>query len=233
MQKTFILVHGAWHGSWCWKYIVPKLRDLGHKVHTPDLIENQSSFSHIGLKDYVRNLETVVRNSPSNAILVGHSMAGIVISQVAENIPEKIERLIYVAAYIPEYRGSLIDEEQKSTNSIVPLEAKLDKKTATIAIKHSAKIRELFYGNCSDEDFEYAKSNIADHPFRPFTNKVYLSKENFGSIPKTYIECLQDKAISIDDQRRMQSYVKCEVISIDTDHSPFFSAISHLVAAIL
>lgn len=225
----YILIHGAWHGSWCWGRVKSQLENLGHKVITPDLpghYINKMPFKNINLQLYVRYLEDLIlRNNYYKVILVGHSMGGVVVSQLAENIPQRIEKLIYTCAFIPDNHGSLIDEEKKSKLPTVALKIKVNDVNNSISLPlHSPDtIKDLFYGRCSEIDFKYALSLLQDQPFLPFIDRANLSNK-FHDLPKLYIECLEDKAIMIDDQRRMYSKIKCDVVSLETDHSPFFSA---------
>ena len=115
----------------------------------------------------------------------------------------------------------MLEEEQKSQFPSVALKVKIDEKNYSINldIQHCA---ELFYNNCTAEDIKFASKFLQNQPLLPFASQVSLG-ENFDRIPKTYIECLQDMAIHIEDQRRMN--IVCDNIqSINTDHSPFFSA---------
>ena len=230
---TYVLIHGAWHGSWCWNKLSSRLQSFGHKVLTPDLpghYKNKADFKNITLKSYVDHVQDIVLRTPDPVILVGHSMAGVVISQVAENISDKISRLVYVSGFIPVDGGSLLDEEKKAVIPTVANAITVDEASASISLPlHELKIiTDLFYANCDEETRRYALSHLQKQPLLPFVGTVSVSSARFGSVPKLYIECLQDKAIMIQDQRRMQSYVPCEVATIDTDHSPFFSATDEL-----
>ncbi len=224
--STFVLVHGAWHGSYVWNDVAKSLRKNGHTVYTPDLPghgPNRMNFKDIKLDSYVRSIESILKIHKSRAVLVGHSMAGVIISQVAENMPQNIDKLIYLAGFVPDLGGSIVDEESKAIKPSVALEVKINQELSYIGIKHSANLRHLFYSQCNEELYDYAVSNLQDQPLQPFMDRVNLTKQKFGSVPKFYIECLRDNAISIEDQRRMYAKIKCGVITLDSDHSPFFS----------
>ena len=117
-----------------------------------------------------------------------------------------------------------MDEEKQAAAPTVALEVVINEENESISLSSSKRLRELFYANCCDEDADYCLSHLQDQPLRPFVDTVSISNANFGRVPKLYIECLQDKAIAIEDQRRMHSRIKCAVKTLDTDHSPFFSA---------
>ncbi len=206
MGKVYVLVHGAWHGSWCWNKAAPLLQAKGHEVLTPDLPGHYRSSVpclDVTLKTYVDSISDLIVSKNYKVVLVGHSMAGIVISQVAENIPERIQKLVYLSAFMPEANGSLVQEEAKAKVPSVVKEITIDDQSNEIALKLSPRIAELFYGDCSVEDQVFALSRLQKQPLRPFVDTVSLTKDRFGSVPKGYIECLEDQAIHIEDQRRM------------------------------
>ena len=227
ISKIYILVHGAWHGSWCWHKIARHIENSGHKAITPDLLGHHGhhqNFKDISLADYVAHIEKIIGSIPQPVILAGHSMAGVAISQVAENIPHKISQLIYISGFVPQNGGSLADEEKKALIPSVGLEVAINQEKGYISLPSPARIRELFYAKCSDEDIHYSLSRLQKQPLRPFLDTISISETCYGRVPKLYIECLQDKAVNIEDQRRMHSGIRCNVLSLNTDHSPFFSA---------
>jgi hypothetical protein len=124
-----------------------------------------------------------------------------------------------------------MDEEKKASFPTVALEVTVDQDEGSISLNSSRRIQELFYARASDQDAAYALSLLQKQPLRPFVESISISSR-FEAVPKLYIECLQDQAIRIEDQRRMYSQVSCEVASLDTDHSPFFCADEQLVEAL-
>ncbi len=235
-MNTYILVHGAWHGSWCWENVAKQLIAQGHTVYTPDLpghFNNPCDFHQVTLQLYVKAVQEILRKTDCKVILVGHSMAGVVISQVAENYPEKIACLVYISGFIPAYNGSLVMEEEKASKPSVSLEVKLIKSANIISIKESLKLKQLFYNKCREDDAAYALSLLQDQPLQPFFDKVSLSIKKFDRVKKFYIECLHDQAIAIEDQRRMYSRTNCLPIILSADHSPFFSDVIGLTNALI
>jgi pimeloyl-ACP methyl ester carboxylesterase len=95
-------------------------------------------------------------------------------------------------------------------------------------------LKEVFYADCSDEDVEFAKSRLVPQAAAPFANPVSTTEENFGQVPRAYIACLRDKAISPSIQEKLYKALPCEkVVSMDTSHSPFFSAPEELANHLL
>jgi hypothetical protein len=159
----------------------------------------------------------------------------VVITQVAENMPDKIAHLIYVSGFIPEHGGSLMGEEQQASIPTVTAAITIDQAAASITLPMDSpkRIADLFYGQCSPGDVAYALAHVQPQPLRPFGDPVSISEGRFDRVPKMYIECLQDHAILIQDQRRMHARIDCDVASIDADHAPFFSAEEQLTALLL
>ncbi|MGC1929520.1 MAG: alpha/beta hydrolase [Candidatus Nitrosopolaris sp.] len=113
-MATFVLVHGSCHGGWCWKRVTPLLSKDSHEVYTPTLTglgERSHSVSRdIGLDTHIRDIIQVLEYENLNEVtLVGHSYGGLVIGGVAEKIPERIRRLVYLDAYIPQDNKSAFD----------------------------------------------------------------------------------------------------------------------------
>ena len=240
MENTVIFVHGAWHGSWCFNKIIHKFSEFGLNVIAKDLPghgKNKLNFkpNDICLKTYVDYVKKIIEkeiSQESRVILVGFSMGGIVISQVAEDLgSDKISKLIYVSGFIPDKNGSLVEEEGKTEHPSVSLKMTVDERDSSISIKDKDAIKNLFYNCCSDEEVEWAISNFQDQPLRPFLDKVNLG-DKFYEIPKVYVKCPQDNAIHVKDQERMIARNDCRVIEIDSDHSPFFSNANELVEII-
>ena len=113
-MTTFLLVHGAWHGGWCYKKIVQKLTQQGHDVYTPTLTglgERSHLLSReVNLSTHTEDVCNVIRfEELKNVVLCGHSYAGMVITGVADRMPEHIKTLVYLDAFIPENGKSALD----------------------------------------------------------------------------------------------------------------------------
>jgi pimeloyl-ACP methyl ester carboxylesterase len=110
-MATFVLVHGAWHGGWCWRHVAPLLRARGHEVHAPDLPGHGADPAPTAtqtLDDYAERIGATVADCRGEVVLVGHSLGGLVISAVAEARPERLHRLVYLTAFLPRDGDSLV-----------------------------------------------------------------------------------------------------------------------------
>jgi pimeloyl-ACP methyl ester carboxylesterase len=113
-QTTYVLVHGAWHGSWCWKRVRKNLRDAGHQVFTPTLTglgeRSHLNSAAVNLPTHIADVVNLLRwEDLSDVILCGHSYGGNVITGVADRIPERIRTLVYLDAFVPEAGECVFD----------------------------------------------------------------------------------------------------------------------------
>lgn len=113
-MSTFVLIPGAWHGGWCWREVATILRAQGHVVHTPSLSGNgehrHRNHAGVSLETHVQDVLGVFEaEGVEHAVLVGHSYGGMVITAVADRIPARIERLVYLDAFVPAHGECLVD----------------------------------------------------------------------------------------------------------------------------
>ncbi len=228
-MSTYVLVHGAWHGQWCWDKVALLLRQAGHKVVVFDLPahgqENKTPPSEVTFDLCVQHTCEVVAAQAEPVILVGHSSGGAVISGAAERYPMKIEQLVYLTAYLLRDGETIrhINHHHNRASLLAP--NALTDASGTCWTVPPEKLKEIFYNDCSDEDIARAKMLLVPEPIRPFATPVHVTAENFGRIPRVSIQCLQDRANTLPCQRQMYTATPCQrVLTLDTSHSPFFSA---------
>jgi pimeloyl-ACP methyl ester carboxylesterase len=231
-MSNYILVHGAWHGAWCWYKVVPLLQKAGHRaiaIDLPALGRDRTPVRDVSLQCYVDRVYRALDGLPGRAILVGHSTGGIVISQVAEQRPARIQTLVYLAAFLIPNGQAMLPTATSDRESLMRANLVVDEAQGCLTMKEAA-YREALYGDCADEDVALATCLLAPEPLAPCATPLDLSERNFGRVPRVYIETLCDNAVTLSAQRRMVAALPCtEVISMDTGHSPFFSAPQELV----
>jgi pimeloyl-ACP methyl ester carboxylesterase len=214
--RTFVLISGAWHGAWCWQKIVPRLEAQGHRVVTPEL-------PGVTLEGWARSVAGTIEAEPEPVVLVGHSRGGVVISRAGELVPARVQRLVYVAGYLLPAGGTVAEAARSDLDSLVPPNMIPAAGGATCRLRESV-IREALFGQCNDEDYEFALARLAPEPLKPLVTALRISEQGFGRIPRAYVECSQDRAITLAAQRRMQAALPCApVYTLDSDHSPFLS----------
>jgi pimeloyl-ACP methyl ester carboxylesterase len=232
-MATFILVSGAWHAGWCWERVTPLLVAAGHRVITPDLAGMGASPVHHGdvtLSLWADQIATLVSKQSDPVILVGHSRGGIVISEAAERVPGSIAKLVYLCAFLVPSGRSLMDVSERPNAMLA--QALISEGVST-RLRPDA-IGPIFYSETDDAWVGRAVSQLCPEPMEASVTALALTAERFGSVPRAYIECTKDKAISIGLQRAMREMLPCDpVLSLETDHSPFYSAPTVLAHALL
>ena len=159
-------------------------------------------------------------------------MGGIVISEAAEARPDKVARLVYLTAFLLRDGETLLEVAQTDAAARVlgSVEFSAD---GTTAMVRDAAIAEVFYNDCSAADIELARTLLVPQAAAPFATPARTTAAKFGRIPRHYIECVADNAISIATQRAMHDRTPCSnVVTLDTGHSPFFSAPDQLAHAL-
>ncbi|HEY0301463.1 MAG TPA: alpha/beta fold hydrolase [Rhizomicrobium sp.] len=234
-MSVFVLVHGAWHGGWCWDKVVAQLEAMGHKAVAPDMPghgNDKTPIESVTLEHLVRRVCDTIDAQDEPVVLVGHSYGGAMITQAAERRADKIKRLAYVTAFLLDDGQALMDLAQEDAGSSLGGQVEFSK-DGVIATVNPDALRDCFYGDCSEEDFMFARARLSLEAMAGLLTPMRTTAANFGRVKRTYIECLKDKAISIAMQRRLQAALPCEsVVTLDTDHSPFFAAPEALSAAL-
>lgn len=225
-MSTFVLVHGAWHGGWCWQKLTPVLEAAGHRVLTPDLPgrgPEAKGLSGLTLDDYADFLSFTLAAESEPVILVGHSLGGAVITQAAEFCSSDVGLLVYLAAYIPSDGESVAEWALNDVDSLLGKYMEVDWNGGALRLDAAGSI-ECLYEDCSTVDQAYAISHLSDEPLAPVAQPLCLSAGWGDRLPAVYVECLRDQAVSPYMQRQMQQKRSFrDVRSLDSGHSPFFS----------
>ena len=223
--STFILLPGAWHSSIFWQRVIPLLEEQGHRAIAPELLgvgRDHTPLSEVGLKSWIDQVVDIInQQQQGKVILVGHSRSGVIISEVAQRIPEKVQLLVYLTAFLVPSGETLSDATKKIPRSSEVTVAHLD---GTLTLKPDQVIS-TFYNTTPSEWAEKVPDLLSAEPARIYGTALHLTEDRFGIVPRAYIECAQDKIIPLDFQRSMQKRLPCQyVATMNTDHSPFFSA---------
>ncbi len=236
-MNTYILIHGSWHGAWCWYKIKPRLEKSGHKVFVPDLPAHGTDWrlfrGRVTLAKMVKSITNIIDALEEKVIIVVHSRNGIVASSVAELRPQKVEKLIYLASFMLRNGERAVDYFINDKHSLLLGNVVVNRLQITDMIK-SHIYREALYADCTDDDVALAYALLTPEPSLPALKRLKLTEKNYGSVPRYYIELLQDKAVSLNLQRKLLEQTPCKkVLSIDASHSAYFSKPDELTETIL
>ena len=186
-RGPMVLVHGAWHGGWCWKKVTPLLTAAGHTVYTPTLT-GLGDRAHLARTDI--NLETHIQDVVAllemedlrDVMLVGHSYAGMVISAVAERARPRLRSLVYLDAFVPQDGKRMID--------YIP---QPDRRAAMVKsgqeTGYSAPIPLKAFGVTREEDLAWANPRIVRQSFHTFDQPVRLAQPAASGLPRAFIAC--------------------------------------------
>ena len=252
-MATIVLLHGSFHAAWNWHKLIPLLEAAGHRAIALDLPahgNDRTPAQHVTLDSCVAAVLDCVARIDGPVLLVAHSRNGIVISQAAEKSGGRIAGLVYLAAYmVPNGKAmmdyALLDPQSLVARNVSPpfdamrarrllglfrtrwlrllLPRLLPASLQTHRLKR-AVYREALYHDCPDEITALGEALLESEPNWAGFTPLRLSAEAYGSVPRIYIECLQDRAVTIGLQRQMQRDSPCtHVYSLDSGHSPFFS----------
>ncbi len=236
-MSHYILIHGAWEESRMWDDVSPILQQNGHTVTAIDLPghgENKQPASPVTTSDYIQAVVDVITQFDHQVILVGHSMNGALISHVAEQIPEKIERLIYVTAFLLKDGGSVLEAMQSDPDGEVLPEIVFSEDQAYATLPVPA-LRRVGFHDIEESAIPRFLPLMAEwQATEPFMAKVVLSEEKFGSVPKTYIRTSIDKMVSPALQDTMIVNWEVEsVLDLESGHFPAFSVPEKLAGLLL
>lgn len=195
-MTTYVLVHGAWHGGWCWHKVAHALASTGSKVYTPTLTglgERAHLLSpEIGLETHIQDiLGTLEAEDLHGVILVGHSYSGIVVTAVADRVPDRIARVVYLDAIVPRDGECLYDRAPAQIKAHFEEHARLGGEGWRVPAS-AAGVQLL--GLKDEGDIGWVLPKLTPHPVRTFREAVRLGG-GFPKVPRTYINCIGDKPL--------------------------------------
>ncbi len=234
-KKTYILIHGSWHSAWNWYKVTPLLEAQGHTVHPVDLPgmgRDKTPIKDVRFETTIQKLCNLIDSISGKVILVGHSKNGIMLSQLAEYRPKKIEKLIYIAAVLVANGKSATDYFALDKEEV--LGPHITKNGAISSMLLPKIYKEGLYHDCEDDITEIAKITLQPESSESAKAILKLTEKNYGSVPRYYIKCTEDRAITLWLQEKMLTEMPClKVFELPSSHSPFFSMPVELTDIIL
>lgn len=235
LPMRFVLVHGGFHGAWCWSRVIPELQALGHEAIAVDLPGHGVRRDEPSTLDGRR--QAVLDVMRRGDILVGHSGGGYEITLAADAAPDKVGHLIYLAAALPIQGRPLIEASGGRPADEVEQDGKTQLMTDETGMMKFIRLNDrgrmeccdfqavwdFFYHDCDEASARWAYSLLSPAPVEFLLTPIHL--ENFwkAELPRSYIVCLQDRAAPANLTRRFSERLGVEPLTIDASHSPFLS----------
>ena len=233
-MSTFVLIHGAWHGGWCWKRVTPILRAAGHDVYAPSLTgagERKHLLSpSVGMDTYVSDIVNLVDYEElSDVVLVGHSAAGAAISKAAEAVQGRLKALVYVDSVVLPSGKSMFDVFPPQWVDQMRGAAARDN-DGTAAPPEKQMIYSFFGSDCTDDDKAWLLRMATPQPLKPYEDKIDLSKFYDLDVSKTYIGCTQSQGGLPKD---LAEKFGMRYVEMDSGHDPMVSCPEELAEILL
>lgn len=239
-MADFLLVHGAWHGAWCWRDVLPALIRAGHRAHAVTLT-GVGERAHLLTPDI--NLETHIQDVVSamdaeeldQPLLVLHSYAGMLGTAIADRMPQRLGRLVYLDAMVPSPGEAWGDSHPSETRA-----ARLAAIEASPQNTLPAPDASLY--GLQGPGHAWVMRQVRPHPGLPYTQSLAFDPSRVARVPRTYVSCIEPPLATIDPIRRRltdpgfwggQWHAGCQLIEMRTGHDPMVSAPQDLVRVLL
>ncbi|MEW2572066.1 alpha/beta hydrolase [Streptomyces sp. NPDC047070] len=236
---TYVLVHGAWHDGRSWNRVAPLLTAEGHRVFAPSLTGHGDKADllgpEVGLTTHTDDvIGLILEHDLNDVVLVGHSYAGMVISNVANRVPERISRLVYLDAMVPTHGENAID--------VMPLtQALIDGAAGSAQPWRIPPLPELaaplgLFGVTDPDDISWLKSTLTDESVLCFQQPAELDDPAQASIPRAHILCVGNEPEGV-ARRPVPKFQPngepSRVHTLDTGHDAMITKPAELCALLL
>lgn len=211
-----LLVHGAWHGAWCWEALRPILERAGRDVHVVDLpTVHAADKAHLGLADDADTVRAAIQAIDGPVVVVGHSYGGAPVSVAAAGQPNVVH-IVYIAAFVLDAGESLLG----AVGGEPPSWWTIDGDLVTAGNAQEPPV-DLFFGDVPADVAAAAVARLKSQALRPFTEA--LTAAAWHDVPSTYVVTERDGVFPVPAQEGLAARAGSTVVRLDTSHSPFLS----------
>jgi pimeloyl-ACP methyl ester carboxylesterase len=238
----FVLIHGSWHGGWCFDEVAAILRGLGHTVVAPTLPGmggDEAALGAVTLQGWgdftvaeCRRLKAALGGAP--VVLAGHSRGGLIVSTAAEADPTAMDALVYICAMmLPDGQSRATFKKLEQSNPA--FDALISPTSGGHGTVITGAHPEAVFAQLSPPgSVAAAMTRLVAEPHGPRSEPIRISPDRWGRLPRSYVECTEDRAIPFASQRLMQRLSPgARAVTLEADHSPFLSRPNELAAALL
>jgi pimeloyl-ACP methyl ester carboxylesterase len=224
MKKHFVLIHGAWHGGWCWDGVIKELEKAGHTAEAPTLPGHSpgDDRSKVTFDDYVNEIASVLKRQPKPVVLVGHSSAGFLLQSAAPKAPDKIALLIFLNAFI-------LPNGKRQFDLVPPDASQGMTAAANASPDNSVPVMEEFVRNMlmAGEPLEKQNaliSRLVPQPLALFTTPVHTKDFENLNVPKSVVFSKDDASLPPGAYLAMaKSLGKYRLVEIEGSHEALFT----------
>lgn len=229
-MADFVLVHGAWHGAWCWKRILPGIWQAGHRAFAVTLTGTGERAHQLApgitLRTHIDDVAAVIEAEElQQAVVVGHSYGGMVITGVADRMPGRIGRLVYLDAVVP-----LPGESWSSGH---PAQTQAQRRQAIAATGSIPPADPALFG-LEGDDAQWVARRQTPQPGGVYDDPLHFDAARVSALPRTFIDCNAPALATIAPMReRVRKEPGWRVHEIATGHDPMISAPEELLRVLL
>lgn len=224
-MATYVLVHGGGHGGWCYQFVATRLRQRGHDVYTPTLtgLGERSHLLHpdIDLNTQITDVVQVLEYEDlTDVILVGHSYGGMVITGVADRVPERLANLVYLDAAYPQSGQSLVDVAGEMMRMAYESVQVIDGVELVLFPGKFPMQPGDYYGVTDPDQIEWMKPKLTPHPWKCFAQKLVLNNEpRLRQIPVSFVvTAIQKATLREEEKAGLRALTEGRFWEVDTGH---------------
>jgi pimeloyl-ACP methyl ester carboxylesterase len=218
----FVLVHGGFHGAWCWARLIPELEARGHQAVAAELPGHGTrAHEEASLTGY---RDAVVELIEPGDVLVAHSMGGFVTTIAADEAIDRVRHVVYLAAGLPIEGQPMVAAGAGHLSRRASIVEPVDSGRA-MRFRSDEDAIDFFYHDCSRELARWACSKLTPQPLAPMIEPISIPRFWQAQPPRSLILCRQDRASGVDEAgiSRAAARFGVEPFWMDTSHSPFLS----------
>lgn len=235
-KATFVLVHGGWHGGWCWRKVVGPLRAAGHEVHAPTLtgLGERAHLARpdVGLDTHVQDVLALLEAEDLvDVVLVGHSGAGPVITGVGARVPSRLRRLVYLDAFVPEPGQSVLDWLPPTRRELFERQARDHGQGWLVPLDWDAAMDG--WGVADPADREWMRPRLAPQPLATLSRPLAVRAPT--GVPCSYVSCRRNPVAAVFEpfaERARTDAERWRVHDLDSGHDAMIEAPDQLVAVL-
>ena len=232
-MSNMLLIHGAFRGAWLWERVMPLLMKGGGNpiaVDLPGHGDRATDRKGVTMSSYIDDvMDFIHKENLRDLVLVGHSMSGFVISKLAEEMPERVKHLVYLAAAVPRDNESLIDLLTKERQAAIrQQQGKVQELFGPIEA-----LRVMYFTDLEGDEQTYFLRQLTPQPISVFFERIRYRKFPDVAVPKTYILGLRDKSFPPELARGFAERLGIRPVEIDAGHDMMTSRPAEVAAVLL